>query len=91
MRFSLAALALVVPSLVAVITMKNVSEKKEGSYIVTFKDGATYTYEPLFNRFATNLDTDALNALRADPDVKSLEEDAIMHTQAIVTQTDALP
>jgi hypothetical protein len=65
MRFSLlAALALVVPAMAAVVPLKTVtkvSEKKEGSYIVTFKDGAvrtaayegaTYIYDPLFNGFA---------------------------------------
>jgi hypothetical protein len=39
--------------------------------------------------FSANLDTDALNALRADPDVESLGEDAIMQAW-IVTQTDAV-
>ncbi|KAJ7250761.1 serine protease [Mycena rebaudengoi] len=80
-------------------TVTKVSEKKEGSYIVTFKDGAvrtaayegaTYIYDPLFNGFAANLDTDALNALRADPEVASIEEDGIMHALATVTQTDAV-
>ncbi|KAJ7292967.1 serine protease [Mycena rebaudengoi] len=102
MHFSLlAALFLVVPALAAVAPLKTVTkaaEKKEGSYIVTLKDGTvriaafegtTYTYDPLFNGFAANLDTDALNALRADPTVASIEEDGMVHTVAIVTQTDA--
>ncbi|KAJ7292944.1 serine protease [Mycena rebaudengoi] len=102
MRFSLlAALALVVPALAAVAPLKTVTkaaEKKEGSYIVTLKAGAvrtanyegvTYTYDPLFNGFAANLDTDALNALRADPTVASIEEDGMVHAVAIITQTDA--
>ncbi|KAJ7292945.1 serine protease [Mycena rebaudengoi] len=102
MRFSLlAALALVVPALAAVAPLKTVTraaEKKAGSYIVTLKagtvriadyEGATHTYDPLFNGFAANLDTDALNALRADPTVASIEEDGIAHAVSIVTQTDA--
>jgi hypothetical protein len=40
--------------------------------------------------FSANLDTDALNALRADPEVASIEEDGIMHALATVTQTDAV-
>ncbi|KAJ7292968.1 serine protease [Mycena rebaudengoi] len=103
MHFSLlTVLALIVPALAAVTpALKTVTRvsgaKKEGSYIVTFKDGTvraaafneavTYSYTPLFNGFAANLDTDALNALRADPDVESIEEDGIMHT--FVTQTNA--
>ncbi|KAJ7257150.1 serine protease [Mycena rebaudengoi] len=102
MRFSLlAALALVVPALAAVVPLKTVikvAEKKEGSYIVTLMDGTvrtsayegtTYTYDSLFNGFAANLDADALDALRADPSVASIEEDGVSRTLSIVTQTNA--
>ncbi|KAJ7205370.1 serine protease [Mycena rebaudengoi] len=100
MRFSLlVALALFVPALATVVPLKTdarASEKKESSYIVTFKDGtvrtaayggATYTYDPLFNGFAST--PTHSNALRADPTVASIEEDGIMHAATIVTQTDA--
>ncbi|KAF8167100.1 serine protease [Crassisporium funariophilum] len=77
------------------------SGETTGKYIVTLKKGVskanvlskikntgsvTHDWEN-FNGFAGDLDTDALNALRASPDVEFIAEDGIMHT--MVTQTNA--
>lgn len=41
------------------------------------------------NGFASNLDQNALNALRASDDVETIAEDGIMHTTAAVSQDNA--
>ncbi|KAI0779994.1 serine protease [Fomes fomentarius] len=43
----------------------------------------------LLNGFAGTFGTDALNALRANPDVEAISEDGIVTIAATVTQTDA--
>ncbi|KAL1951895.1 hypothetical protein VTO73DRAFT_1044 [Trametes versicolor] len=43
----------------------------------------------VLNGFAGTLETDALNALRANPDVEYITEDGIFTINAAVTQTDA--
>jgi len=73
-----------------------------GSFIVTLKEGAsksglvaklgaavTHQWDSAINGFAGKLDANALKLVRAHPDVVSVEEDGIMTTFSIVTQTDA--
>ena len=75
-------------------------EKRAGSFIVTFKQGAdkkawlskrpdvaTHDFDAKFlNGFAGRLDDETLRELRANPDVESIAEDGVMHTMATVTQ-----
>jgi cerevisin len=79
---------------------RHVGEKREGSFIVTFKNGVdksswvsklpgvvTHDFDAKFmNGFSGKLDDATLNELRMNPDVESIAEDGIMHTMAITTQ-----
>ncbi|GLB45549.1 putative peptidase S8 family protein [Lyophyllum shimeji] len=99
----LAAIALAVPALAAPTTLHAVQKyngETTGRYIVKLKDGvskasvlgeakakSTHADWKIINGFASELDEETLNALRAHPDVEYIEEDGIMH--AFDTQTDA--
>ncbi|OSD03397.1 serine protease [Trametes coccinea BRFM310] len=56
-------------------------------------DGATVTHpeweSDVLHGFAGTFNADALNALRANPDVEYIAEDGIVHINAAVTQTNA--
>ncbi|KDR67404.1 hypothetical protein GALMADRAFT_130422 [Galerina marginata CBS 339.88] len=83
----------------ALLSVEAYSGTTTGKYIVKFKQGASRKawIQKLglsqavdwnhFNGFASNLQNDALNSLRASPDVESVSEDGIMHSTA--TQEDA--
>lgn len=94
MRFT--TLSLLVASAVAaptaIHTVETFAGETTGRFLVTLKPGVskasllnhvnvTVTHDwDLINGFAGHLDDDALNALRANPDVQSIAEDGIMHT-----------
>nr|WP_285644791.1 S8 family peptidase [Lentzea sp. NBRC 102530] len=64
------------------------------SYIVVLKDGAVssfsgtveYRYSSVFNGFSARLSSSQLRALKADPNVSSVERDGVVH--ALGTQLD---
>jgi len=81
------------------ISVEKAEEPIPGKYIVVFKEGASrqaniesinaasITYEwDIINGFAGSLSLDEVEALKSNPDVVSIEEDGVVHTQAIVTQ-----
>jgi hypothetical protein len=63
--------------------------------MTVFSTGLRELKNSTYNRtltgiFSANLDADALDALRADPSVASIEEDGVSRTLSIVTQTNAV-
>ncbi|KAF6748693.1 serine protease [Ephemerocybe angulata] len=103
--FATLAVLLTVPlALAAPPSLKSVertSGAKSGKYIVKLKAGVSRKQWikklklnsavdwSLVNGFASNLDENALNTLRASDDVEVIAEDGIMYTTAAITQTDA--
>ena len=84
------------------IQVDKAKERVAGRYIVILKDGAnrkahldafsrdnkgTITHEwDIINGFAATFSALQLEDLRFNPDVVSIEEDGLVHTQATVTQ-----
>ncbi|KAF5387942.1 hypothetical protein D9615_000786 [Tricholomella constricta] len=98
-----AAVALAVPALAVpapLLTVQKFNGETTGRYIVKLKDGvskasvlgsakltkASHDWT-IFNGFASELSPEALDALRANPNVEYIEEDGIMST--FITQTNA--
>ncbi|RXW25686.1 hypothetical protein EST38_g147 [Candolleomyces aberdarensis] len=85
----------------SLLSVERFSGPTTGKYIVKFKPGVsrkrwinqlklTGTIEwDLVNGFASNLNENALNTLRASTDVEVITEDGVMHTMTPVTQTNA--
>ncbi|KAJ2932569.1 hypothetical protein H1R20_g4571, partial [Candolleomyces eurysporus] len=85
----------------SLLPVERFSGPTTGKYIVKFKPGVsrkrwinqlklTGTVEwDLVNGFASNLNENALNTLRASNDVDVITEDGVMHTMTPVTQTNA--
>ncbi|KAF9466801.1 serine protease [Collybia nuda] len=98
-----AAIAIAAPTFASPSPLRAVEKfegKTTGRFIVTLKDGASksavtqklkanvITHDwSVLNGFAADLDTDAVNLLRASPEVELISEDGIMHT--MTTQTNA--
>ena len=89
----------VLPAFSAPSPLVRVQKAKEpiaGRHIITFKEGANFqanidstsiTHQwDIINGFAGSFSEAEIEALRSNPDVLSIEEDGVVHTQATVTQ-----
>lgn len=75
-------------------TVERYEGETTGRYIVTFKSGfnksslritgITHSWDGVLNGIAGHFDEATVHAFRADPKVKSISEDGVMHT--MVTQ-----
>ncbi|KAG5634525.1 hypothetical protein H0H81_001652 [Sphagnurus paluster] len=84
-------------------TVQKFQGQTTGKYIVKLKEGASkasvlgearlskpsHADWTIINGFASELSAEALQALRANPNVEYIAEDGIMHTTEVVTQTNA--
>jgi len=81
------------------VSVEKAEEPVAGQYIVLLKEdanrqtsidsinAASVTHEwDIVNGFAGSFSPDDIETLRSNPDVVSIEEDGVVHTQAIVTQ-----
>ena len=81
------------------VTVQKANEPVAGRHIVVLKEGAnrqanTDPFDPssithewdLINGFAGSFTETEVETLRSNPDVLSIEEDGVVHTQTTVTQ-----